>query len=69
MTINLPNIGDPDLSDSIANDSLGLTDDSACLDSGPDELPSTGEVPPDVATIDTALTNSRDPHGPCTVTF
>ena len=69
MTTNPPNDVDPDLPDSIVDDSLGLTDDSAGLDSDPDELPSTGKVPPDVVTIDTALTNSRDPHGPCTVTF
>ena len=69
MTTNPPHTGDPDLPDSIVDDSLGLTDDSAGLDSDLDELPSTGEVPPDVATIDTALTNSRDPHGPCSVTF
>ena len=64
-----PNTGDSDLPDSIVDDSLSLTDDSAGLDSDLDELPSTGEVPPDVATIDKALTNSRDPHGPCSVTF
>ena len=59
-----PNTGDSDLPDSIVDDSLGLTDDSAGLDSDLDELPSTGEVPPDVATIDTAPINSRDLMAP-----
>ena len=59
-----PNTGDPDQPDSIVDDSLGLTDDSAGLDSDLDELPSTDEVPPDVAAVDTALAISRDPLGP-----
>ena len=64
-----PNNGDPDLPDSIVNDSLGLMDDSVGLDSDLDELPSTNEAPPDVAANDTALTIPRDPLGPCSVTF
>ena len=64
-----PNTGDPDLQDPIIDDSLGLTDDSAGLDSDIGELPSTKEVPPDVAAIDTALTISRDPLDPYSVIF
>ena len=64
-----PNNGDPDLPDSIVDDSLGLTDDSVGLASDLDELPSTDEAPPDVAVINTALTIPRDPLDPCPVTF
>ena len=46
-----------------------MTDDSAGLDSDFDKLPSTNEVPPDVAAIDAALTIPRDPLSPCSVTF
>ena len=64
-----PNNDDPDLPDSIVDDSLGFTDDSVGLDSDLDDLPSTDEAPPDVAAIDTTLTIPRDPLGPCSVTF
>ena len=50
-------IGDPDLIDSIVNDSLGFTDDNAGLDSDPDEPPFTGEMPFDAAAVDTALSS------------
>ena len=68
-TTNPLDFGDPDLSDSIIDDSVASSDDDAGLDSDPDELPLTDEVPPDVVSTDTVLTNSRDPHGPCAVTF
>jgi len=63
-TTNPLDFGDPDLSDSIIDDSVASSDDDAGLDSDPDELPPTDEVPHDVVTTDTVLTNSRDPHGP-----
>ena len=58
---NLLDTGDPDLTDSIIDDSLGFTDDNAGLDSDPDEPPVTGELPFDAAAADTALVNPRDP--------
>ena len=64
-----PKNSDPDLPDSIVDDSLGLTDDSVGLDSDHDDLPSIDEAPPDIAAFDTALTIPRDPLGPCSVTF
>ena len=58
-----------DTVDSIIDDSLGSTDDNAGLDSDPDEPQLPNEMPVDIAAADTALVNTRDPHGPCAVTF
>ena len=60
-----PNNSDPDLPDSIVDDSLGLTDDSVGLDKDPDDLLPTDDTSPDHA----ALSIPRDPLGPCSVTF
>ena len=56
---------DPDLPDSIVDDSLGVTDDSVHLEKDPDDLFSTDDTSVDR----TGLSIPRDPMSPCSVTF